>query len=130
MNKNPELDKFLASWQIDPINAKKAFNEYSRILAEDPSMELEFIARPAISYSLRGKKNGKIRALIDVVDDEPENRWLSVCFYADMINDKDETGDFVPQGLLGEDAICFNLDEEDENMKKYIAERIKEAVKK
>ena len=53
---------------------------------------------------------------------------LSVCFYADMIQDPDELGDFVPGGLLGEDACCFNLDENDEAMRDYIRARIVEAA--
>ena len=67
--------------------------------------------------------------LVDVVDDEPESRWLSVCFYADMITDPDEKGDYVPEGLMGEDACCFNLDEDDAAMRAYIAARLAEAVR-
>ncbi|MDE5879203.1 MAG: hypothetical protein K2G99_04150, partial [Desulfovibrio sp.] len=67
--------------------------------------------------------------LVDVVDDEPESRWLSVCFYADMVSDPDEQGDFVPQGLLGEDALCFNLDEDSADMRDYIAARLAEAAR-
>ncbi|MDO5484099.1 MAG: hypothetical protein Q4F27_04245, partial [Desulfovibrionaceae bacterium] len=92
---------------------------------------LEFKARPGISYSVRARHEAqterKLFVLIDVVDDEPESRWLSVCFYADMISDPEENGDFVPQGLMGEDAACFNLDEADESMRSYIAARLAEA---
>ena len=58
-----------------------------------------------MSYSLRAAnaKNDErpLFVLVDVVDDEPEARWLSVCFYADMVNDPNELGDFVPSGSWG-----------------------------
>ena len=126
-----ELIAFLDGWSADPINAKSAFGQYKEILEKAPGAELEFVARPGVSYSLRGKKKGGNRpvfALVDVVDDEPDNRWLSVCFYADLVTDPDEAGDFVPQGLLGEDALCFNLDADDPAMREYIARRLVEAA--
>ena len=46
-----------------------------------------------------------------------------------MIQDPDELGDYVPAGLMGEDACCFNLDEDDDAMRAYIADRITEAAR-
>lgn len=125
-----DMREFLEKWQIDPISSKSAFLQYRDTLLQYPQLQLEFAARPGISYSLRAKKGDKIVALVDVVDDEPENRWLSVCFYADMVSDPDDLGDFVPQGLFGEDAICFNLDEDDQTARSYINDRINEAASK
>lgn len=122
-----DIADFLKSWQDDPLEMKPAFMEYKTFLEGVPGAEMEFVSRPGVSYSLRGKKDGRIMALVDVVDDDPQNRWLSVCFYAESVKDVDELGDFVPQGLLGEDAICFNLDEKDSTMREYIGERLKEA---
>lgn len=123
----------MESWRTDPLQAKPAFNDYYEFLESSPDVTLEFKARPGISYSLRAKnaaqKNRELFVLVDVVDDEPESRWLSVCFYADMVTDPEETGDFVPKGLMGEDAICFNLDEDDAQAKDYIFKRIMEAAK-
>ena len=89
-------------------------------------------ARPGVSYSLRAAnaKNDErpLFVLVDVVDDEPEARWLSVCFYADMVNDPDELGDFVPSGLMGKDACCLNLEEDDPAMRDYILARLGEAA--
>jgi hypothetical protein len=65
--------------------------------------------------------------MVDIIDDDPENRWLSVCFYDDLVSDPEERGDFVPKGLLGEDARCFDLDEADEDAVGYVAQRIREA---
>lgn len=126
-----EISTFLDSWLVDPNNAKGAFIDYMNFLQGQKGVSLDFKARPGISYSLRAKKDSQkerdLFVLVDVVDDEPENRWLSVCFYADLITDPEEQGDFVPGGLLGADAICFNLENEDLEMKKYILARIKEA---
>lgn len=126
------IEEFLAGWQTDPIAAKDAFLLYRDFLNGSGGISLEFNPRPGISYSLRGKKakaERELMALVDVVDDDPQNRWLSVCFYADMVQDPDGLGDFVPGGLLGEDAMCFNLDENDPKVRDYILARLKEAVK-
>ncbi|MBQ7738098.1 MAG: hypothetical protein IJT59_00365 [Desulfovibrionaceae bacterium] len=125
------LDSFLDGWEIDPLNAKPAFTQYRQILSQD-GVSLSFKARPGVSYSLRAQHINQTKrelfVLVDVVDDEPESRWLSVCFYADMVSDPKEVGDFVPQGLMNEDAICFNLDEDDSDQQAYIAERLQEAL--
>ena len=127
-----EIQDFLAGWQDDPLNARDAFTSYLSFLQGQPGVTLEFKARPGISYSVRARhaaqQGRELFVLVDVVDDEPEIRWLSVCFYADMITDPEEKGDFVPSGLMGEDAACFNLDEDDPAMRDYISTRIAEAA--
>ena len=128
---NITLDFFLASWTIDPLNVKEALLSYKKLLSA-PEVSFDFRARPGISFSLRAKHAAQtarsLFVLIDVIDDEPENRWLSVCFYADMITDPKELGDFVPKGLLGEDACCFNLDADEPEMRAYVADRLTEAL--
>lgn len=134
MAANKELDAFIAGWTRDNLHLKPAFLEYRDMLEALPNVSFEFHARPGISYSLRAKSAAQsarpLFVLVDVVDDEADSRWLSVCFYADMITDPDEIGDFVPKGLLGEDATCFNLDEDNQAIQGYIADRIKEAAQK
>jgi hypothetical protein len=94
---------------------------------------LAFISRPGVSYSLRaatdnlGERGRPLFVMINIIDDDSENRWLSVCFYDDMDEDPDEKGDFVPGGLLGEDGRCFDLYEHDEDMILYIEQGIDEA---
>lgn len=127
-----ELETFLEGWTTDPNKAKEAFVRFRDFLMTTPDVRFEFKARPGVSYSLRAA-NAKQAArplfvLVDVVDDEPDARWLSVCFYADMISDPDELGDFVPSGLMGEDACCLNLEEDDEAMRDYILARLGEAA--
>lgn len=127
------VEELVQAWQSDPLNARAAFLAYRDYLAGLENVSLEFKARPGVSYSLRARNAAQTRrelfVLVDVVDDEPESRWLSVCFYADMIQDPDELGDYVPAGLMGEDACCFNLDEDDDAMRAYIADRIAEAAR-
>ena len=128
-----EVKQFEADWRADPLNVKPAFEAWEAFLGGLADVSLDFKARPGISYSLRARhaaqKDRELFVLVDVVDDEPESRWLSVCFYADMITDPDELGDFVPQGLMGADAMCFNLDEDSAEMRDYIAARLAEAAK-
>ena len=126
------MQEMMASWQTDPLKARDAFDQYANFLAVQKGVEFEFKARPGVSFSLRARhtaqKKRELFVLVDIIDDEPESRWLSVCFYADMVNDPDELGDFVPQGLMGEDACCFNLDSHDPDMQAYIAARLGEAA--
>lgn len=129
-----EARQFLKEWQNDPLGAKPVFAEYMDYLERTPGVEISWLARPGVSYSLRARhenqKDRPLFAVIDVVDDEPENRWISACFFADMVSDPDETGDLAPKGLYDEDALCFNLDEDDPRVARYIFDRVKEAAEK
>lgn len=104
-----ELATFLETWTTDPNNAKDAFVRFKDFLLTTPDVRFDFKARPGVSYSLRAAnaKNDErpLFVLVDVVDDEPEARWLSVCFYADMVNDPNELGDFVPVRAHGEGCL-------------------------
>ena len=127
-----ELNEFLNDWNVDPNAAKAAFVAFRDFLHTTPDVRFEFKARPGVSYSLRASNPADTErplfVLVDIVDDEPEARWLSVCFYADMIQDPEERGDFVPSGLMGKDACCLNLEEDDPTMRDYILARLGEAA--
>ena len=123
-----EINEFLAQWSNEEM--KNVFLHLADLLAGFSDVELDFKARPGVSYSLRGKRTGQSRelmAMIDVIDDDPEARWLSVCFFADMITDPEELGDIVPGGLLGHDGYCFDLLSSDSEEVDYVAQRIQEA---
>lgn len=126
-----ELDALLEDWTESEAKTKAAFVDYKDLLLSFEGLSLSFKGRPGVSFSLRAKHDKQtdreLFVLVDVVDDDPADRWLSVCFYADMINDADELGDWVPGGLMGEDACCFNLDEDDAEMRAYIKDRITDA---
>lgn len=125
-----EIQEFIQSWEKDPNGARDIFISLKELLEELGDTTIAFKARPGVSYSMRGVKGSQKRPLfvmVDVIDDDPDERWLSVCFYGDSVTDPDEVGDLVPGGLLGEDGFCFDVETEH---KEYIRERVKEAHSK
>lgn len=126
----PELGVFLEAWKEDRNNVKSVFMALYESLLAMPGVDLEYHGRPGITHSLRGLAGAAKRplfVLVDVIDDEPENRWLSVCFYADLVLDPNKEGDLVPSGLIGEDAMCFSIENPDDKMTKYVLDRLEEA---
>ncbi len=126
-----ELENFINTWKETDSETKKAFTELLYHLKSLEDISFEFIARPKISFSLRprhiSQKNRTLFAMVDVIDDDPDDRWLSVCFYGEMITDPDEAGDLVPEGLLGEDGYCFDLYEYDADEMDYLKQRLTQA---
>lgn len=125
-----EIDDFLNKWSDDQ-EMKKAFMQLKDHLKKKDAIELAFKGRAGVSYSLRAKhknqQNRDLFVMIDVIDDDPDERWLSVCFYGDLLTDPEEKGDLVPEGLSGDDGYCFDLDEFNEADLKYIETRLDEA---
>ncbi len=128
-----EIDAFLDDWKDNDTKTRKAFVELRDHILAMADVTVEFVARPGVSFSLRPRhKNQTDRtlfAMADVIDDDPSARWLSVCFYGDMVTDPDEQGDLIPEGLLGSDGYCFDLDEYDENAVNYLKERLNDAYR-
>jgi hypothetical protein len=127
-----DLQSFIEDWNHSDERNKEAFVRLKSYLSAKDGIQLDFIPRPGVTYSLRAvHQNQKQRALfvmVDVIEDSP--RWLSVCFYGDMVTDPDEQGDFVPEGLLGEDAACFDIDQYDDALLQYVESRMDEAYQK
>lgn len=122
------IDDFLATWEATPEGNKDGFIRLKERLSAQEGAVLEFHPRPGVTYSLRASVAGQQRPLyvmVDVIEDEP--RWLSVCFFGDMISDGQELGAFVPGGLLGNDALCFDLEVCDEELLTYVEARLDEA---
>ena len=126
-----QLDSFIENGSETPEQNKKAFVRLKDYIVSKTGVNLDFIPREGLTYSLRAthenQNNKPLFVMVDVIEDTP--RWLSVCFYSDMITDPDERGDFVPDGLLGEDALCFDLEEYSEEGIQYVEARINEACK-
>ena len=124
-----ELDAFLTDWEDTEEKNKAVFQRMKAFLEKKEGVILNFNPRPGVTYSLRAThanpKKKSLFAMIDVIEDSP--RWLSVCFYGAMISDPEENGDFVPEGLLGEDAICFDIEKWDDAMIAYVESRLDEA---
>ncbi len=127
------LSELLDNWDPDPSGTKRALVRLKAHLEGKDGVIFGFKARPGVSYSLRATVEGldeeewPLFVMADVIDDEPDNRWLSICFYGDMITDPDEAGDLVPGGLLGKDGYCFDVYEYDDAALAYIERRIDEA---
>ena len=126
------LSDILNKWTRDEMNMKDAFLRLANRFSEKNQAVLSVVPRPGISYSLRARmkaedEEGTLITMIDIVDDDPDNRWLSVCFYGDCVTDPEEEGDLVPGGLLGEDGYCFDLYENNQNTITYLEQRIDEA---
>jgi hypothetical protein len=126
------LSEVLDQWTHDEMCMKDAFLRLADRFAEKKQAALSVVPRPGISYSLRARvkaqnEEGALITMIDIVDDDPDNRWLSVCFYGDCVTDSEEEGDLVPGGLLGEDGYCFDLYENNQNTVTYLEQRIDEA---
>jgi hypothetical protein len=125
-----EISELLNGWTADSNGMKVAFTEIVDLLESLEGLTYSFKSRQGISHSLRanvGKGEEKILTLLDVIDDDTENRWISICFYAETITDPDEEGDLIPGGLLGEDGYCFDLFDNDGDSVSYIKDRIIEA---
>ncbi len=99
-------DTLLAEWKDNESQTRRAFTELLDHIKSMTGIRLDFKARKGVSYSLRpghrNQTNRELFAMVDVIDDDPDERWISVCFYGDMITDPDETGDLIPEGLLGD----------------------------
>jgi len=125
-----EITSFIDEWENDDQLMKKWFRFFFNVVREMENVELQFTSRPGVSYSMRPKhKNQKDRdlfAIIDVIDDT--DRWLSVCFYEDMITDPEGRGELIPGGLAGSDGYCFDMFEDDEDLGRYLADRLGEAL--
>ena len=124
---SPHVTAFLADWPEEPM--RRAFSELADMVAGLPGVICDFVARPGVSYSLRPRHQAQhdraLFAMIDVIDDQP--RWLSVCFYEDMISDLEGLGDLVPGGLAGSDGYCFDLTAPDRL--EYVRARLMEAFR-
>ncbi|MGW8192988.1 MAG: hypothetical protein ACWGOX_01870 [Desulforhopalus sp.] len=126
-----EIDSFLDSWEKDQQPLQGWCRYFYQQLAALDGVVFDFAARPGISYSIRPRhinQTGRdLFAIIDVIDDEPQQRWLSICFYADMITDPEERGELIPGGLGESDGYCFDMFESDEDQAAYLLGRLQEA---
>ncbi len=124
-----QLEEFLEQWRDGQEQNKKAFLILREFLSSWEQVRLEFIVREGVTYSLRARHDEQttrpLFVMVDIIEGEP--RWLSVCFYAEMIKDPEGKGDFVPEGLLGEDALCFDIEHYSQEALEYLQERLKEA---
>lgn len=128
-----ELMALMEDWKDGAEKIKTVFLEIKYRLQKKDDTIFNFKSRPGVSYSLRACLNNqnhekkRLFALVDIIDDDPQNRWLSVCFYTEMVTDPEEIGNLVPEGILGDDGYCFDLYEFDPALIAYVRQRVDEA---
>ena len=126
------LDDFLDSWKDNETRIKEAYIRFRDFASKLSGVCLHFKARPGVTYSLRAKhenqKERELFVMIDIIDSDPDARWISMCFYGDLVTDPEEKGDLIPGGLMGADGYCFDLDEWEESDLAYLETRLKEAA--
>ncbi|MFH1057108.1 MAG: hypothetical protein V1797_00345 [Pseudomonadota bacterium] len=127
------LDAYLEAWPADQAGLKKALVELRQAALALAKASEAFIARPGVSHSLRydlaPRPAGRARQvffLVDVVEDAGV-RFLSVCFYEDEVDDPEELGNAIPQGLFAETGYCFDVDGYDPEQMAYLLARLKVA---
>ncbi len=126
-----EVAEFVNSWQGQGSAIRGTFIRLLEQLRTMKGVSCSFLARPGVSYSLRPKhclqQDRDFFMILDVIDDDPAARWLSVCFYRDLITDPEERGEVIPGGLAGDDGYCFDLSDNDAGMADYLEKRCLEA---
>jgi hypothetical protein len=123
-----ELETFIRSWPVTPDGCRGLFIELKNFIQDLDNTRFQFVSRPGVTYSLRCihvQSSLPLFAMVDVIEDEP--RWLSVCFYDEMVADPEKMGNYVPGGLLGEDGRCFDLERKLPEQLAYVLERIRQA---
>lgn len=126
-----EIETFIDSWEEENSAVRHGFVELYRHVRTMTGVTFDFVGRPGVSYSLRPRagrqRQGDFFAIIDVIDDDPQARWLSVCFYGEMITDPEDRGEVIPGGLAGADGYCFDVAGDDAAVIDYLKERCREA---
>lgn len=129
-----EIESFLEGWQGELQPMRDWFRLFYEELSRMDGVTLTFVARPGVSYSIRPVHESQTKrdkfAIVDVIDDDPSERWLSVCFYEDMITDPNGRGELIPGGLSGSDGYCFDMYDNEEALGRDLLERLKEAGSK
>ena len=125
-----QLGTYLDQWPVAQAETKRAFVALRQTVQGLPGVAESFVTRPGVSHSLRydldPRPAGRARpifALIDVVEDGGE-RFLSVCFYAEEIEDPRELGNAIPQGLFQETGYCFDVDGYEAELMDYLGGRL------
>lgn len=133
-NAREEMVRFIESWDKVPDQVERIFLRLRDLILQKDQTVLDFNSRPGVSFSMRAyvstKSGNQLFALVDVVDDDPENRWLSVCFYAGTVDDPERLGERIPGGILGKDGYCFDLVNQDNLLVRHVERKMQQAYEK
>lgn len=127
------LNAYLEAWPAAQAGLKQVLVELRQAALALAGASEAFITRPGVSHSLRydldPRPAGRVRQvffLVDVVEDAGV-RFLSVCFYEDEVDDPEELGNAIPQGLFQETGYCFDVDDHDPEQLAYLLARLQVA---
>lgn len=132
-----EIDAFLQNWGEDSQEVRELFHRLYSLLRDCPLLTLRWKAEPGVVYSLRGAlKEARTDDLsgdivrIDVVDDDPEERWLSIRLTAALGDAPGETWETLPGALSGRAAFCLDVDECDDETTATLPELFRKRLAK
>ncbi|MCB2227530.1 MAG: hypothetical protein KQH53_12705 [Desulfarculaceae bacterium] len=128
------LEQFLAEWPGEQAALKGIYQSFLAGVRALPGVKETFLPRPGVSYSLRWdlaqRPAGRERplfAMADVVPLGADELMLSICFFGDEVNDPEELGNLIPDGMYGGDGFCFDVEGDDPELGVYCLARAREA---
>lgn len=122
-----ELASVFENWPAGQQELVALMKELKGQALARPGAAWELVSRPGVSHSLRFTLQGSSRPVVMLLDAAylaADMLTISVCFYADMVDDPEEMGEEIPGGLLGQDGYCFDADEEDPGAVDYLKARV------
>lgn len=131
-----DIDNFLLNWGEDSLEVKELFTRLYGLLRQCPALTLSWNARPEVVYALRATlkeaKSADISgdiARMDIIDDDPEERWLSIRLNAALAGRCRKDWEVLPGGLSGHDALCIDVDEQEEGISDDLLELFASSLK-
>jgi len=77
-----QLEAFIENWTETPEQNKKAFVRLKDYVASKPGVNLDFIPRDGLTYSLRAahenQKNKPLFVMVDVIEDTDNTRNIKI----------------------------------------------------
>ena len=130
----PDLSPVLDQWPEDQGGLRRAFQELVAFALGLQRAQGSLVSRTGVSHSFRVDLENRgpsrprpVFMLVDVVVSPADPWFLSVCFYEDEVTDPEDLGNPIPQGLYDETGYCFDVDEYDAELLKYLEHRGREA---
>jgi hypothetical protein len=134
MDVSIEENRLAGIWPEDQPGLWSIFRELVAYAQDRTASRTSIVERPGVSFSFRAEPSRPVKGrarpvffLMDAVVSEQDPWFLSVCFYDDEISDPRELGNPIPRGLYDETGFCFDVDDYNADLLKYLEDRISEA---
>lgn len=118
--------RFLSAWRDNGSDVRTVFVEILRRFEERSALRFEFSAHDHAGHTLRvlhPDLSRSIVAIVEIPDDSDCPRTFAIRFYESMVRDPKEWGEWIPRGILGEDARNFIIESDRPALADYILER-------